>query len=347
MPSEKSPAIPVPDSVVPAGGIPYKVKTGDTLVSIAKAYGIEEWMLNDFNWKTGNPYDPAVVNWYLREYMGCTVPTHDKANWTFTSGLTGGRGVWKGGILYLPRKWEFKPIALQKAITNQRTLSADKSDYALPAELKQYYGLTWGTVALWAAVEEAKVIVSGVPPYFSLRGGPTAAHLLDLFLANNGQSPSYPDGGPESKKLKADQQFLNAAKNLSARLKPEVISGLKKVAGSTKPIVIQRLMLDPGKDTFEADDFDLHFAFGRFQGVDVSGKGYTDGSKVTGQLHFTYSIIYGFGKNDANMLPGGQRRTGLRAKTKAEVAKEARLLQLAGEARPLMNVTIKVSAPVQ
>src|SRR5438874_13462782 len=90
--NERPPRNPVPDSIAPPGGIPHHVQTGETLVSIAKANGIEEWVLNDFNWKTGQQYNAKEVNWYLREYVGCTVPTHDKSNWTFTSGLKEGRG---------------------------------------------------------------------------------------------------------------------------------------------------------------------------------------------------------------------------------------------------------------
>jgi hypothetical protein len=337
MPIEKSPPSPVPDNVVPTGGVPYKVKSGDTLVSIAKAYSIDEWELNDFNWKTGNPYNPAEVNWYLKEYVGCAVPTHDKANWKFTSGLTGGRGVWKGGVIYLPRKWEIHAL-LPKATTNALTNSADKGDCALPAKIKQEYGLTLGTVHVQARVDAAKIAITGVLKAFRSSGQATAARLLELFLANKGQSVSYPDGGPESNRLKADRKFQTVAQDLYGRVKLEVKKGL---AGSVNPIVIRSNVLVPIKDTFAPDDQDLHLAFGRFQGVEIEGKGYHDRVDVRGELHFKYSIIYGFGVNDANRW-----KFGLKAGAISEVAKQARLLQLAAEAAPLMDVTIAVSIKV-
>ena len=41
------------------------------------------------------------VNWYLREYVGCETSL-DRDNWAFTSGLTKGKGLWKGGRIFLP-----------------------------------------------------------------------------------------------------------------------------------------------------------------------------------------------------------------------------------------------------
>jgi len=94
MPIEKCPKIVLPPNYVPPGGIPYKVKTGDNLQSVARAHGITEQQLEEFNFHTTHP---AEINWYLRRNVGCVRPTHDTKNWIFTSEA-------RPGIIYLPPK---------------------------------------------------------------------------------------------------------------------------------------------------------------------------------------------------------------------------------------------------
>ena len=75
------PKSPVAINYVPPGGRPYHVKTGDTLVSIAKANRISEAQLTTFNFKTTNPRE---INWYLQR-LHCHKTTHDGKNYIFTS----------------------------------------------------------------------------------------------------------------------------------------------------------------------------------------------------------------------------------------------------------------------
>jgi hypothetical protein len=89
MPIEKPPRNP---NYVPPGGMPYKVKTGEDLRSIAKGHGLSEAELIKFNFGTT---DRAEVNWFLRRNVGCNKPTHDGKNWVFTSDA-------KPGLIYIP-----------------------------------------------------------------------------------------------------------------------------------------------------------------------------------------------------------------------------------------------------
>lgn len=98
--TEKRPTTPVPENISPPG-VPHTVTDGEDWASVARLAGVDLWDLIDFNFKTR---DPGVVNWYLREYVGCVIATPDHNNWKFSSGLNGGRGAWKGGKIWLPRK---------------------------------------------------------------------------------------------------------------------------------------------------------------------------------------------------------------------------------------------------
>jgi hypothetical protein len=96
--TEKQPLISVPHYVTPPGR-PYQVKDGDSWLSIARMARVDPWDLIEFNFQTRSP---SEINWYLREYVGCVQSTPDGRNWIFSTGLTGGKGAWKGGAIWLP-----------------------------------------------------------------------------------------------------------------------------------------------------------------------------------------------------------------------------------------------------
>lgn len=109
-PNEEPPTPLVLDTYVPQGGIHHPVQSGETWASIAGRHSIDPWDLIDFNFpgikqiKLMNPQKAArQANWYLREYVGCNKTT-DGENWAFASGLTTGKGGWKGGFIYIPVK---------------------------------------------------------------------------------------------------------------------------------------------------------------------------------------------------------------------------------------------------
>ncbi|MGH7496144.1 MAG: flavin monoamine oxidase family protein [bacterium] len=108
-PLQERPVKPVEHNYVPPAGKRIPVTTGQSWVSIAKTLGIDAWDLIDFNfpgmkllWQEKPELASRQVNWYLSEYVGCQIPTADKQNWAFTSGLTKGKGLWKGGHIFLP-----------------------------------------------------------------------------------------------------------------------------------------------------------------------------------------------------------------------------------------------------
>ncbi len=76
----------------PANSLAYKVKDGDSWVSLAAEWGLDVWSLIYFNFKT---YDPTEVNYYLQEYVGCVLPTADRKNWCFSSAAD-------PGVIYRP-----------------------------------------------------------------------------------------------------------------------------------------------------------------------------------------------------------------------------------------------------
>ena len=108
-PNEELPSPMVPHTYVP-GGSRHPVQTGQTWASIAAMHAIDPWDLIDFNFpglkrlKAANVQQATrQTNWYLREYVGCNATT-DGENWAFTSRLTTGKGVWQGGVIYIPQK---------------------------------------------------------------------------------------------------------------------------------------------------------------------------------------------------------------------------------------------------
>jgi hypothetical protein len=109
-PNEERPVPCVSENYVPPGGVRYPIHTGDTWIKIANAVGIDPWDLIDFNFpgtkgamQNNHERGARQVNWYLREYVGCRTTT-DGENWTFNSGLTEGKGSWKGGVIYIPMR---------------------------------------------------------------------------------------------------------------------------------------------------------------------------------------------------------------------------------------------------
>ena len=72
---------------------PHQVKDGETWESVARQYNIPVDRLIAWNFNTR---DPGEINWYLREYVGCTLPTADGKNWRFSSSASPGK-------IYIPQ----------------------------------------------------------------------------------------------------------------------------------------------------------------------------------------------------------------------------------------------------
>ena len=116
MPIERRPANPLPRGARPGSRAqPHRVVDGETLESVAKKYGLGINQLIQHNFAT---LDPAEINWYLREHVGCTLPTKDGKNWRFSS-------IARPGLIYLPAN----------TMRTQSTLPADLAPFE--AQLRQ------------------------------------------------------------------------------------------------------------------------------------------------------------------------------------------------------------------
>ena len=76
---ERKPAL-VPPYPVPMG-TECRVRTGDSWRSVARAAKVPVWELIRFNCRT---VDPAEVNWWLHNVVGCDSCTTDERNWAFS-----------------------------------------------------------------------------------------------------------------------------------------------------------------------------------------------------------------------------------------------------------------------
>src|SRR5262249_13061926 len=95
MPIEKRPENPIPKGPRPGSRTPpHKVHDNETLETVAQKYGLSVSALLLHNFGT---LDEREINWYLRENVGCNLPTHDQKNWRFSSTA-------KPGLIFIPQE---------------------------------------------------------------------------------------------------------------------------------------------------------------------------------------------------------------------------------------------------
>ena len=82
----------------------HKVKTGESIASLAKANSLTWQQLAIFNWGTSVPEE---INRFLREQVGCTKRTKDGHNYLFDSSDD-------PGIIYIPLPWNQSGLATNK-----------------------------------------------------------------------------------------------------------------------------------------------------------------------------------------------------------------------------------------
>ncbi|GMU81658.1 MAG: hypothetical protein AMXMBFR47_15290 [Planctomycetota bacterium] len=82
----------------------HKVRTGETLASIAASAGMRWQDLALFNWGTANPDE---INRHLADDVGCTLKTPDGFNYVFTSED-------EPGIVSIPRPWAVTGLATEQ-----------------------------------------------------------------------------------------------------------------------------------------------------------------------------------------------------------------------------------------
>jgi hypothetical protein len=76
---------PSPDrykSHYPLNAVPYKVQDGDNFMTLAALSGMSIKALLEFNFLTTKP---QTINWYLRNYVGCTTQSWDNKSYSFRS----------------------------------------------------------------------------------------------------------------------------------------------------------------------------------------------------------------------------------------------------------------------
>jgi len=88
-----------------SGMVPYRVKDGDSIKSLADNLGMRWQDLAILNWGT---CDPDEINWYLEHYVGCRKKTASGLNFVFT-------GTDVPGIMWLPRPLEFEQARVRRA----------------------------------------------------------------------------------------------------------------------------------------------------------------------------------------------------------------------------------------
>lgn len=98
---KKHPAIKVPRDYQPANSWPYHVEDGDSWLSLTGDNLEAAKELIKFNFNTNHP---PYVNWYLRNYVGCTKRTADRFNYCFSSQDRKTHVTQRAGVVYFPNE---------------------------------------------------------------------------------------------------------------------------------------------------------------------------------------------------------------------------------------------------
>jgi hypothetical protein len=86
----------------PEGAFDHDVSDGESWQSLADRYKIPAKKIIEDNFKTTNPYE---INWYLREYVNCKVPTPDGYNWKFSTSARQGGIPGRAGKVFIVPNW--------------------------------------------------------------------------------------------------------------------------------------------------------------------------------------------------------------------------------------------------
>ena len=122
MPIERRPARPLAKGPrAESREKPHHVSDGETLATVAQKYGVsvQELLLHNFA-----TLEPAEINWYLREQVGCNLSTDDGNNWRFSRTAN-------PGLLYLPKQ----PVRPESIAVTKRPGEAVRLDRPGPTTL--------------------------------------------------------------------------------------------------------------------------------------------------------------------------------------------------------------------
>jgi hypothetical protein len=179
--NEKRPPKPVYPWIQPPDTYRYKVKTGDTWLTLGAQnhhqFGEVQLIWINFRLSPLDHFYTDQVNWYLREYVGCCQSLDNGQNWAFT-------GDANPGYIFLPHpKYNMDAIA----ITGSRGLGgvsfpgySDKNAYDTISHALDIYGVADMGINMLeiplVALLEAGMIVTGtlasiVAPIIAVGGG--------------------------------------------------------------------------------------------------------------------------------------------------------------------------------
>ena len=164
--NEKRPLTPVYPWTQPPDTYRYKVKTGDTWLTLGAAnhhqFGEHQLIWINFGLSPLDHFYTDQVNWYLREYVGCRHSLDDGRNWAFTDDAD-------PGYIFLPfPSYNMDGIA----ITGRRGLGgvsapgySDKNAYDAISKALDIYGVADMAINMseipLAALLEGGMIVTG------------------------------------------------------------------------------------------------------------------------------------------------------------------------------------------
>lgn len=97
----REPKNPLSAAYRPKGSVPHRVESKDSWMALGVEHGVDPWWLVQYNFETR---DPAEVNWYLRNRVGCTRTTRDGRNFRFSSDD-------KPGIIHVPTPQKARTVA--------------------------------------------------------------------------------------------------------------------------------------------------------------------------------------------------------------------------------------------
>jgi hypothetical protein len=86
----------------PAGSFDHEVSDGENWQKLADRYRVPAQSIIQSNFKTTDPYE---INWYLREYVNCKVPTPDGYNWRFSTSAREGGIPGRAGKIFIVPNW--------------------------------------------------------------------------------------------------------------------------------------------------------------------------------------------------------------------------------------------------
>jgi len=169
----KQPVNPVLLTFVPDNGYRYPLKEGDSWVSLAASLAPtgawSPWDLIRYNYPT-LPHDPQLaskeVNWYLKNYLGCTLLTENKRNYRFSP----------PGKIWLPNEAAADQVARNLVLSTLRGPVVGRMNFGVGALM--ILSKSFEDVA--KAIEAGKIVVKAKSGHIALYHGYLKPALIEV-----------------------------------------------------------------------------------------------------------------------------------------------------------------------